>query len=132
MIGDLLVDGEEFSHTLEDLPRPVKIPGETCIPAGSYPVVLLFSPSVTKGLLWSPLPSQELPLVLSVPGFEGIRIHAGNTDKNTRGCILVGNWRGGEFITNSRDVLERLCDLLVIARATKQNVTIEVNDPEVT
>ena len=130
-IGDLLIEGEEFSHTLEDLPQEQKIPGHTRIPAGTYVVILTVSPAVAAGKLWSPLPTTELPLLIHVPGFDGIRIHAGNTDKNTNGCILVGNWRGGEFITNSRNVLEQLCDRLTVAKAMRQSVTIEVNDPEV-
>jgi hypothetical protein len=129
-IGDLLVDGEHFSHTLEDLPRPVKVEGETRIPAGLYAVLLTVSPAVAAGKLWSPLPTTELPLIINVPGFDGIRIHAGNTDKNTRGCVLVGDWHGGEFIKNSRARLEQLCDLMSAAKMMRQSVVIEVNDEE--
>jgi hypothetical protein len=129
-IGDLLIDGEIFSHTLEDLPHRHKIPGETRIPKGTYTVLLTVSPAVAAGRLWSPLPSTELPLIINVPDFDGVRIHAGNTDKNTQGCILVGHWSGGEFITNSRNVLSQLIDHLMVAKATNRAVTIEVNDPE--
>jgi hypothetical protein len=129
-IGDLLVDGEQVSHTLEDLPRQTKIPGETRIPAGTYSVLLTVSPAVAAGRLWSPLPTTELPLLINVPGFDGVRIHAGNTDKQTQGCILVGDWSGGEFIKNSRARLEQLCDLMAAAKMMRQSVTIEINDPE--
>lgn len=129
-IGDLLIDGDFFAHTLEDLPRETKIPGETRIPAGTYQVLLTVSPAVAAGKLWSPLPSTELPLLIHVPGFDGVRIHAGNTDKNTQGCILVGHWSGGEFIRESRKVLELLCDRMVVAKAMRQAVTIEITDPE--
>ena len=60
-----------------------------------------------------------------------MRIHAGNTDKDTHGCLLVGDWYGGEFLKNSRAALEKLCDLLKAAKLMRQSVTIEVNDPEV-
>ena len=128
-IGELLVDGEPFCFTLEDLPRETKIPGETRIPAGTYSVLLTVSPAVAAGRLWSPLPTTELPLLINVPGFDGVRIHAGNTDKDTHGCLLVGDWHGGEFLKNSRATLEKLCDLMSAAKMMRQPVTIEVIDP---
>lgn len=129
MIGDLLVDGDELSHTLEDIPRPTKVPRETCIPAGTYKVVLTESPAADEGRLWSPRADNKLPLLLDVPGFSGVRIHAGNTNKDTAGCILVGSWTGGEFIHNSRIALQGVMDMLEIAEIGKQDVFIEVNDP---
>lgn len=122
-IGDLFIDGVFFSHTLEDIIRPEKVKGETAIPPGTYPV------EVT----WSPRFKRDLPLLKNVPGFEGVRIHAGNSDRDTEGCILVGNWAGGEFISNSRATLEALLDVLNVASIAKQTITLEVsNSPEET
>lgn len=128
-IGELTIDGAPFTHTLEDLPQETKIDGETRIPAGTYRVVLTESGRVKQGTLWSPDKKHRLPLLLSVPGFEGIRIHAGNTDKNTKGCILVGMWRGGEFLTGSRSALESLIDMLDIADISRRPIQIEIRDP---
>jgi hypothetical protein len=133
MIGELTLDGVPFCHTLEDLPRKAKIPGETCIPAGTYRVMLTESNRARRGGLWCPgaerkPPNFLLPLLLSVPGFEGVRIHAGNTDKDTRGCILVGHWRGGEFLPRSRSALTSLMDMLEIAELGRRPVHIEIND----
>lgn len=127
-IGELTVDGVPFAFTLEDLPQKKKIDGETRIPAGTYRVILCESPAVRSGRLWSPHEDGLLPLLLDVPGFAGIRIHAGNTDKNTRGCILVGSWRGGEFLYNSRDALSSLMDLLEIAKIAGRQISMEVRD----
>jgi hypothetical protein len=79
-IGELHVNGVFECFTLEDTVRPVKIKGETAIPEGRYEVVVNFSERFQR----------PLPLLLNVPNFEGVRIHPGNTDKDTEGCILVG------------------------------------------
>lgn len=118
-IGDLIVDGEFFCNTLEDVVRPEKIPGKTAIPAGTYRVEV--TPSARFKV--------PLPLLHDVPNFSGIRIHAGNTDQDTEGCILVGTWRGGESISNSRQALNGLMDLLEIAAISKREIMIEVCNP---
>lgn len=127
-IGELFVDDVPFTFTLEDLPQPKKKAGETRIPAGLYRVVLSESPAAKAGKLWSPHEKGLLPLLVDVPGFSGIRIHAGNTEQDTRGCILVGSWRGGEFLHNSRDALASLMDMLEIAQISGRQITIEVKD----
>lgn len=85
-IGKLYIDGVFFAHTLEDTCRDLhgdcsrKVQNATCIDTGSYEVVVNHSNHFNK----------ELPEILNVPCFEGIRIHGGNTDKDTEGCILIG------------------------------------------
>lgn len=83
---------ERVCYTLEDCLRDIKIPGTTCIPAGRYEVVFSFSNRFKK----------FLPLLLNVPGFDGVRIHPGNTAAHTEGCILVGFEKGENIIMNSR------------------------------
>lgn len=88
--GHLFIDGHFFCHTLEDPwrkdPQPetpeneAKVWGDTCIPAGTYRVILNMSPRFKK----------IMPRLLDVPGFTGILIHSGNTPADTHGCILVG------------------------------------------
>ncbi|MBQ2589846.1 MAG: hypothetical protein II576_11395, partial [Prevotella sp.] len=61
-----------------------KIKGKSAIPEGRYPVVITYSPKF----------KQWLPLLVNVPMFSGIRIHAGNDAVNdSQGCILVGENR---------------------------------------
>ena len=66
-----------------------------------------------RGELWTPAPDWRLPLVLNVPGYEGIRIHAGNLPKDTQGCILVGDTRAEGAVYQSRTALTRLIEALV-------------------
>lgn len=99
-LGQLLVNGEHECWTLEDVVRPngEKVFGETAIPYGRYRVVVTFSNRFQR----------ELPLLLDVPGFTGIRIHPGNTTANTDGCLLVGTTHTGTAVQNSRVAFNKL------------------------
>ena len=106
-IGKLYIDGEYFCETLEDKDRfleagGVKIYGKTCIPRGTYQLAITMSNRFKK----------ELPLLLNVPQFEGIRIHAGNTAADTDGCILLGRTRRNNFVENSRDTVNEFIEKL--------------------
>jgi hypothetical protein len=97
-IGELLVDGIWECYTLEDIERSVKIKGETAIPRGTYKIIINKSNRFKK----------LLPLFLNVPNFEGVRIHPGNTNHDTEGCILVGRTRSKDFIGQSRKAFDSL------------------------
>lgn len=79
-IGKLYIDGAYFCDTLEDTVRAEKIAGKTAIPAGKYKVKKTMSPRFKT----------VLPEILNVPNFTGVRIHSGNTAKDTDGCLLLG------------------------------------------
>ena len=107
--GVLYLGGVWFCHTLEDRVRPTKIPGQTAIPAGRYQVIISMSPRFKR----------PLPLLLAVPGFEGIRIHPGNTAEDTEGCILPGYARGQNSVLQSRAAFDGLFSHLQVARGQK-------------
>lgn len=123
-LGSLFVDDEFECFTLEDVVRelpgvPVeqwKVKGATAIPLGVYAVVLTFSNRFQK----------VLPILLDVPGFEGVRIHSGNTDVDTEGCILVGQEQGSESILKSRAALQILMDKFFAASSHGDTITIDI------
>jgi hypothetical protein len=117
-IGRMFLDGIFECFTLEDGIRTNKVYGETAIPAGSYSVVVNYSPRF----------KMSLPLLRNVPKFEGIRIHPGNTAANTLGCILVGrNWTpGSEEVTASKRAFEPLKQKIVDAIARGEEVQLLV------
>lgn len=121
-IGRLYVNGEFECYTLEDRARAagVKIPGATCIPAGSYQVAINYSSRFRR----------TMPQLLEVPGFAGIRIHSGNTEADTQGCILVGQSRAEDFVGGSRAAFRKLFARLQAAVAAGRGVRITVIDRE--
>jgi hypothetical protein len=119
-IGTLFVDGNEECFTLEDVVRTgPKVFGETAIPEGNYKVVINFSQHFQK----------ELPQLLNVPDFEGVRIHSGNRPEDTEGCILVGKERDIDFVGSSRDAFNALFPKLqaAIARGEPVDVTVVIS-----
>ena len=86
------------------------------IPEGRYAVVISWSPKMKK---W-------LPILLGVPMFSGIRIHAGNTAKDTKGCILVGQNLKKGMVLNSNIWLHRLKQKIVEAKDRGEAVWITI------
>ena len=123
-VSRLYVDNVYECFVLEDTVRApgVKIPGETAIPAGTYKVIIDHSEHFNR----------SLPHILDVPNFEGVRIHSGNTDADTEGCLLVGNtWSGIDFIGGSRDAFDHLFPKLLDSLSINEEVTIEIVDTNV-
>lgn len=105
-IGELFVDGEDCCYILEDVVRDKKIKGKTAIPYGSYKVVIDFSNRFQK----------DMPHLLDVPDFAGIRIHPGNTSKDTEGCLLPGLVKGVNTVLRSAVAYTHLFGLLKKAK----------------
>ena len=127
-IGSLFVNGVFQCYTLEDKVREVvgqpvvswKVPGRTAIPVGTYDVTVNFSDRFQK---W-------MPELVNVPGFDGIRIHSGNDDADTEGCILVGQSKGDNYIFNSRLAFNQLFAKIQEARNNGEPITITISIQE--
>ena len=128
-IGRMSLNGVYFCDTLEDTDRGLKSTmsvdeilskkrkGITAIPTGKYDVILTFSPRFKR----------VLPLLLSVKGYEGVRIHAGNTAEDTEGCLLVGENKVKGQVINSRATLEKLMSILLDCDKRKEKITITID-----
>jgi hypothetical protein len=120
-LGELFVGDELECFTLEDVVRDgPKVPGETAIPAGRYQVIITFSNRFQC----------DMPILLDVPGFTGVRIHPGNTDADTEGCILVGRARHGEALLASRKAYTALYAKIETALDAGDDVWITIANAE--
>lgn len=115
-LGVLYINNVFEAYTLEDKVREKKIPAETAIPAGKYDVVITDSEHFGR----------RMPLIKNVPGFDGIRIHSGNTKKDTKGCLLVGSRVEEKAIYDSRKAFNRLFGKLDEAQKNGEKITIEI------
>lgn len=101
-IGDLYINNQWFCNTLEDVDRGLKKEDplsyimkykrfcNIAIPTGTYEITLDEVSSKFSRVEKYKTIQGKLPRLQDVPGFEGILIHIGNTNKDTEGCILVG------------------------------------------
>lgn len=119
-LGELFIDGVFQCYTLEDVTRNDKIAGETAIPAGTYRLLIT----------WSPRFQRRLPLVVDVPGFEGVRIHPGNSADDTEGCILVGTQISTNTVLNSRAAFDALFKRLEQAAANHESISMEISNSQ--
>jgi len=118
--GDLYLDGRWLCYTLEDVVREKKIKGQTAIPAGIYKVTVN----------WSGRFNRPLPLLLDVPQFSGVRIHAGNTASDTDGCILIGKELGKNAVYKSREACSDLFERIKVALNMNHEITIEIKNAD--
>lgn len=141
-IGSMMLDGVYFCDTLEDKNREldstmsleeikeIKVKGETAVPYGTYKVTLnVKSPKYSNFNKYKYVAFTKgyIPRLIDVPGFEGILIHAGNKDKDTDGCILVGENKVKGQVINSQNTWVKLYKLMqqAIAQGEDINITIK-------
>lgn len=126
-IGELFINDKFFCYTLEDYDRDsnkdgdiddsgeAKVYGLTAIPRGKYNLVLSFSNRFQK----------YLPEIQNVKGFEGIRIHNGNTAAHSHGCLLLGTTKANNFVGASVAAMTKFMSELKKVEKTEK-ITIEI------
>lgn len=124
-IGKLYIDGKWFCDVIEDTDRgldssmteseilKLKVKGETAIPTGIYQVLITYSPKYKK----------LMPLINNVKGYSGIRIHSGNTSKDTEGCLIVGKNKEVGKVLESRITYNALFKKLI---QTNSKIIIDI------
>lgn len=138
-IGQLYVNGQFFSNTIEDKDRGLcqkmskdkilfmKKPGITAIPTGIYDITLsIQSNKYRKSKKIMEICNGYVPRLLDVPGYEGILIHPGNTSKDTEGCIIPGKNDKVGWVSNSTYYFTQLYNKMKEAEKKKENITIEI------
>lgn len=117
-IGELSVDGKFECFVIEDhYPTPYKkTPGVTAIPVGRYEVIVN----------WSPRFKVDMPLLLDVPQYSGVRIHPGNTAAHTEGCLLPGRKKEVDKVLESKLAYDALFTKIKDALKKGEKVWIEI------
>jgi hypothetical protein len=118
-IGEMLINNVHECYTLERTIRKdvASLNGQkAAIPEGTYKLIIDFSTRFQN----------NMPHILDVPGYDGIRIHSGNTSKDTEGCILVGNSRMDDFVGESHIAFDKFFDLLK-SELAKGEVLIQIS-----
>jgi hypothetical protein len=144
-LGRLSIGAKLFGFVVEDEDRGlvasmtdeqiagIKVSAETAIPIGSYRVSFTYSPKYAETMRTRyGRADGHMPLLHEVPGFRGIRIHSGNHEGHTAGCLIPGldvnemSFRVGR----SRDACKRLYGILEQAEAEGREVWIAITRDE--
>lgn len=121
-LGRLILEGKLYGYTGEDQDRKLeenpgaKIAKRTAIPRGIYRLTTSFSNRFQR----------VMPLIVAVPGFDGVRIHGGNDQYDTEGCPLLGKTRTAVGVMHCAEVNQALIDFIIAAEDQGDAVWIEV------
>ncbi len=139
-IGKIYVDDVFFCNTLEDKDRGLtstmslteiknlKLKGETAIPTGTYNILMnVVSPKYSKSAWYvKNCNGARMPRLENVPDYEGVLIHAGNSAKDTEGCVLVGKNDVVGMVTKSKEYFLQLYNKMCAAYKKGEKITITI------
>ena len=84
------------------------------------------SPKYSKRDFYKKLCNGKVPRLLNVPGYDGVLIHVGNTERDTAGCILVGQNTSVGKVLNSQVTFTRLYKVLKDAADKGEKITLTI------
>lgn len=126
-MGKLYLNSKYFCDVIEDTTRDInrdgdlndsgedKVYGKTAIPYGRYEVQITMSNRFKK----------VLPILIGVKGFEGIRIHSGNSEEDSLGCLIVGENKAVGKVLNSKITMDKLMKEFESHKFEKHYITVE-------
>jgi hypothetical protein len=127
-IGTLSIEGKFECFVLEDQDRGLsdtmslekiagtKVYGKTAIPYGRYEIDWTMSARFKV----------MMPILLNVKGFSGIRIHKGNTEVDSLGCLLCGTRKKSNMVTESTLATRNLYTKIENAKKQGQRIYITI------
>lgn len=104
--------------TMEAWVASWKIKGVTAIPTGRYKLAWTYSSRFKRYTLE----------ILKVPGFGGVRIHPGNSDRDTEGCPLPGLNSAGPVVEHSSAAVKQINDILVGSKGLRETSWITITN----
>ena len=138
-ISNLYINNKWLCNVLEDADRgldnsmcideilELKKPNITAIPKGTYEITLdVISSKYSKVQFYKDVCNGKVPRLKNVKGFDGILIHAGNTDKDTSGCLLVGLNKVKGQVINSKDIFKNLYKILEESNNKGEKLIIKI------
>lgn len=138
-MSNLYIDGKWFCNCLEDadrgldnsmsedMIRTLKKPSITAIPRGTYEITLdVVSPKFSRYDFYKDVCNGKVPRLKNVKGFDGILIHAGNTDRDSSGCLLVGQNKVKGQVVNSKEIFKQLYNLLQDGKSKGEKIIIKI------
>lgn len=136
-IGHVYADGKYICDSIEDTDRgwdkntPIdkikaeKVYAKSAIPVGKYSLTIdVQSPTFVKKIYYKNYCNGKVPRVLDVPGFSGILIHRGKSEKDSAGCLIVGYNKIKGQVVNSQEAFEKLYTILKEAKRRNEKLTI--------
>ena len=146
-ISNLTINGKWFCNVIEDTDRnldssmspdyirkvkDVNKNGKnddaiTAIPRGTYKVTLnIVSPTFSKKSFYKEVCNGKVPRLLNVPGFDGILIHSGTSEKSSAGCLIVGMNKVKGQVIDSQNTFKKLYKILKEASDKGESIIIKI------
>lgn len=127
-IGKVYINNKYFSDAIEDKDRGLydymdeeyilekKIKHETAIPYGMYKLMWTYSPKYKR----------MMSEIIDVKGFSGIRIHSGNTEDDTSGCVILGFNKKVGKVLDSRKTCKKFDAIIEECYKKQEPMTFEI------